>query len=124
MTSLTDAMEDLRGRLAGAVTGRSVHVDPTRVADTPCVLIELPQMTPNATLCGGWKWQHTVLVIGQPGAWAELGPLSALLEQLLTALDDLGIGWSLAEPVAYTPLVQAGMGDPCISYRITIEEFS
>lgn len=125
MISITDAMENmaqvLRTELgAGA---RPVVTDPGRTSSTPCVLIEVPQIEPTGTLCGEVTFRHTVLVIGQPGAWAELKPLSDLLYAVLTAIEEIGIGWTLAEPIAYVPLVQDGSADPCVSYRITLEEF-
>jgi hypothetical protein len=124
--SVSAAMADLRDRIAFQLGpgARPVVVDPTRTASTPCVLVEVPQLEPSGTLCGDVTFRHTLLVIGQPGAWAELQPLSDLLYAVLNALDELGIGWTLAEPVTYVPLVQDGQADPCMSYRITVEEFS
>lgn len=119
------AMADLRDRIAFALGagGAPVTTDPGAVARTPCVLVEVPQIDPAGTLCGDVTYRHTVLVIGQPGAWLELQPLSTLLHAVLQALDELGIGWTLAEPITYVPLIQDGQGDPCMSYRLTIEEF-
>ena len=122
MIGIRAAMTGLRDRL-DPLTIRQVTTDPTRTSATPCVLVEVPQIEPAGTLCGEVTYRHTVLVIGQPGAWLELGPLDELLNEILTGLDDLGIAWSLAEPVAYTPLVQDGSADPCMAYRITMEEF-
>lgn len=126
MISVGTAMKDLRDRLAFGLGpgGRPVTVDPTATAQSPCVLVEVPQMEPAGTLCGAITYRHTILVIGQPGAWAELQPLSDLVHQVLTVLEETGIPWTLAEPVSYVPLVQDGQADPCMSYRITIEEFS
>lgn len=126
MIPVTAAMADLRDRVAFTLGpgSRPVTTDPTATAATPCVLVELPQIDPAGTLCGDVTYRHTLLVIGQPGAWAELQPLADLLHAVLVALDALGIGWTLAEPVAYTPLVQDGQADPSLSYRITVEEFS
>lgn len=126
MIAVTAAMADLRDRLAYALGpgSRPVTVDPTATAQSPCVLIEVPQLEPSGTLCGAITYRHTVLVIGQPGAWAELEPLSDLLLLVLEALEETGIPWTLAEPVSYVPLVQDGQADPCMAYRITIEEFS
>lgn len=126
MITVTAAMADLRDRIAFQLGAgaRPVTTDPTKTANTPCVLVEVPQLEPGGTLCGEVTFRHTVIVIGQPGAWAELQPLADLLYAVLQALDELGIGWTLAEPVSYVPLVQDGQADPAMSYRITIEEFS
>lgn len=126
MITITAAMTDLQERLIFVLGpgGRPVLTDPTRTAATPCVLIELPQIEPAGTLCGEVTYRHTVLVIGQPGSWTELQGLSELLHAVLDGLDDLGISWTLAEPVSYVPLVQDGSADPCVSYRITLEEFA
>lgn len=126
MISITEAMADLQSRLAFQLGpgARPVVVDPTRTAATPCVLVEVPQIEPAGTLCGDVTYRHTLIVIGQPGAWAEIQTLSTLVQAVLTALDELSIGWTLAEPVSYVPLVQDGSADPCMSYRITVEEFS
>ena len=126
MTTIAAAMTDLRDRLVFELGpgARPVTVDPTATAATPCVLIEVPQLEPAGTLCGAFTFRHTLLVIGQPGAWTEIQGLSTLLDRVLEALDGLGISWTLAEPVAYTPLVQDGSADPCMSYRITVEEFA
>lgn len=119
MTALRDAIALKLG--AGA---RPVTTDPTKTGSTPCVLIEVPQLEPSGTLCGDITFRHTVLVIGQPGAWLELQPLGELLYAVLAALDALSIGWTMAEPVTYIPLTQDGQADPCMSYRITIEEYA
>lgn len=126
MITVTAAMADLRDRLSFQLGpgSRPVVVDPTSTAASPCVLVEVPQIEPSGTLCGDVTYRHTLIVIGQPGAWAELHPLAHLLQAVLTALDELGIGWTLAEPISYVPLVQDGSADPCMSYRITVEEFS
>lgn len=126
MISITEAMAALAGRLRTQLgpAGRPVITDPTATAATPCVLVETPQIEPSGTLCGDVTFRHTLIVIGQPGAWAELAPLSRLLYDVLTAIEELGIGWTLAEPVSYVPLMQDGAADPCMSYRITLEEFS
>lgn len=126
MISIQTAMTALRDRLAYELGpgARPVLVDPTKTASTPCVLIETPQIEPAGTLCGEVTYRHSVLVIGQPGAWAELAPLSELTLAVLAALDEMSVGWTLAEPVAYVPLVQDGQADPCMSYRITVEEYS
>lgn len=120
---VSEAMENLAGRLRPHLS-RPVVTDPTRTAATPCVLVELPQLEPNGTLCGERLWRHVLLVIGIPGARAEMDPLAELLDDVLVALDDIGIGWTLAEPVAYTPLVQDGTADPSLAYRLTLEEIS
>ncbi|MFJ2869823.1 hypothetical protein [Streptomyces sp. NPDC087298] len=118
---ITAAMDALADRLADH-TERPVTTDPSRVSATPCVLVEPPQVEPTGTLCGAQLYRFTVLCIGLPGARAELAPLADLLEEITGALDDLGIGWTLAEPVAYVPLQDAAAADPCQAYRITVEE--
>ncbi|MEV7915812.1 MULTISPECIES: hypothetical protein [Streptomyces] len=119
---VTAAMDALAHRLADH-TDRPVTSDPTRVSATPCVLVEPPTIEPTtATLCGAQLYRYSVIVIGLPGARAELAPLADLLEEITGALDDLGIGWTLAEPVAYVPLQDAAAAEPCQAYRITVEE--
>ncbi|MFB6943395.1 hypothetical protein ACFWGL_12415 [Streptomyces sp. NPDC060286] len=121
---ITAAMDALADRLA-EFTERPVTSDPTRVSATPCVLVEPPSIEPTtSTLCGAHLYRYTVLCIGLPGARAELGPLSDLLEDVTGALDELGIGWMLAEPVAYVPLQDAAAAEPCQAYRITVEELN
>ncbi|MFE7133397.1 hypothetical protein ACFVIM_21325 [Streptomyces sp. NPDC057638] len=119
--TITAGMDALAQRLALRVD-RPVTTDPTTVAATPCVLIEPPTLEPPALLCGAYIHRYTVLVIGLPGARAELDPLADLLAQTIEALDDLDLMWVLAEPVAYVPLQDASAAEPCQAYRITVEE--
>lgn len=96
---------------------RPVSCDPRNIAP-PCVLVCPPKLTPDATLCGTRKLSHTVLVIGLPGAYAEIDPLSRLLDQTLTALED-GPGWTFADLVAYESTPQGA--EPAMAYQITTE---
>ncbi|MFE6404780.1 hypothetical protein [Streptomyces alboflavus] len=121
---ITAAMDALAGRLADH-TDRPVTTDPTRTSNTPCVLVEPPTVEPaTGTLCGQYLYRYNVLCIGLPGARAELGPLAELLEDVTAGLDDIGVGWTLAEPVAYVPVNPAEAADPCQAYRIVVEELS
>lgn len=99
---------------------RPVSCDPRNIAP-PCVLVTLPQLLPEAVLCGPHKYAHKVLVIGLPGAYAELGPLADLLGQTLAVLED-GPGWLLADPVAYEDTPQGG--EPSMAYQITTEAYA
>lgn len=120
--TITEAMEDVAGKLRPHVS-RQVTTDPTRTANTPCVLVEVPTVEASGTLCGEYLFTHTLIVIGMQGARAELGPLSALLDEVLIAIDEIGWGWTRAEPVTYVPLQDGSNADPCQAYRLTIERF-
>ncbi|MFI6688908.1 hypothetical protein [Streptomyces sp. NPDC050485] len=120
MSRVTDAMERLADRIRAQVD-RPVTTDPRNVV-APCVLIAPPQLTPDGVQCGGYKAKHQVLVIGLPGARAELDPLAELLDQVLTVLDD-GPGWTLAELVSYEPLSDPSHIEPSMAYQVTVEEY-
>lgn len=119
---ITAAMDALADQLSEH-TDRPCVADPSRVAATPCVLVEPPVLEPDGVLCGKTMHRFTVLVIGLPGARAELAPLADLLEQTLGGLEELGYGWTLAEPVGYVPLMDSASAEPCQAYRITVEEY-
>lgn len=123
MINVKEHMDRLAAELDERVS-RPVTADPTKTANTPCVLIELPRVESTGTLCGEYMLTHTVMVIGQPGAHAELAPLSRLLAEVLDAFDTIqSFGVTLSEPVTYFPLVQPDTTDPCMSYKLTVEEF-
>ncbi|MFI5861202.1 hypothetical protein [Streptomyces sp. NPDC051546] len=117
---ITDDMQALADALA-PVVGRPVTCDPRNLAP-PCVLIEPPRLSPASVLCGDTTARYSVLVVGLPGAFAELGPLAALLDEVLFALDTEGLPWLLAEPVAYYPLASSASVEPSQAYRIQIGE--
>lgn len=115
MTEIAEALSDV---------GAPVVTDPSLVTTTPIVLVGPPRIEPTGTLCGDYSYSCSVLAIGLPGGFRELGLLAPLVESVLSALDVRGFGWSLAEPVDYTPLSPAGAADPCQAYRITVERLA
>lgn len=113
--SIIAKMTELAERIR-ANTTRPVTTDPRNVANTPCVLIEPPVLDPSVATACGFIYRFSVLVIGLPGARAELTPLDALLDQVLAVVD-----WTLAEPVGYVPLAAPGQAEPNQAYRVTVE---
>lgn len=97
---------------------RPVSGDPRNVSP-PCVLVTPPRLDSQGTLCAPRTHTLTVLVIGTPGARAELGPLAELLDATLDRLDE-GPGWTTAEFAAYDP---PGSQESHMCYRITVEEY-
>ncbi|MFE3071775.1 hypothetical protein [Streptomyces sp. NPDC059247] len=117
---ITEDMEALAALIRPGVD-RPVTTDPRNLA-VPCVLVEPPRLAPADTLCGDTRARYSVLVVGLPGARAELEPLAVLLAAVLTALDAASLPWLLAEPVAYYPLAAAQSVEPSQAYRVQIGE--
>ncbi|MFJ9433686.1 hypothetical protein ACIRQY_29090 [Streptomyces sp. NPDC101490] len=117
---ITDDMETLAAFIRPGVD-RPVTTDPRNITP-PCVLIEPPRLTPGTTLCADTDARYSVLVVGLPGAWAELGALARLLADTLRALDAASLPWLLAEPISYYPLAAAQSVEPSQAYRIQIGE--
>ncbi|CAM5600566.1 hypothetical protein GCM10010329_50160 [Streptomyces spiroverticillatus] len=121
MSRITDAMEHLADRIRAGVD-RPVTTDPRNVV-APCVLVPPPMLTPGGVACGGHKYRWRILVVGTPGARAELDPLGRLLDDVLEVLEDEGPGWTLAELVAFEPY-DAGATEPSMAYQVEIEEYA
>ncbi|GAA2118598.1 hypothetical protein [Streptomyces synnematoformans] len=113
MTQLiTDAMEQLADSLRTALPKRRIVTDPRNVT-APCVLVNPPTIQDPQTLCGGFRYQFEVLVIGLAGAGAELPVLAELLAEVLDVLPV-----TLAEPVP-VEIGPASGTDPNQAYRLT-----
>lgn len=119
---IDEAMAQLAADLQPHISRLVTH-DPTRAAAAPCVIVELPVLDGRAVLCGDYLAELPVIVVGQPGAAAELGPLAVLLEETLNALATIGVVPSRVEPIQYVPLAESNTADPCMSYRITTERY-
>ncbi|MCF2529372.1 hypothetical protein [Yinghuangia soli] len=120
--TMVQIMTDMREFLAPA-TDRPVVVDPRNLVP-PCVLVPPPNMQPSGgTMCAPRTAVHRLLVLGLPGAWAEFGPLSELLDDILGRLED-GPGWVSADLIAYEPFVDPASGEPSMAYEIRVEEYA
>ncbi|MEV3852738.1 hypothetical protein AB0J38_00170 [Streptomyces sp. NPDC050095] len=118
MPNIRSAMEDLARRIE-PLTDRPVTTDPRNTTVTPCVLVDVPSLdyTAAATACAV-QASFPVLVIGTPGAGAEVDALSRLLNEVLAG--DLGV--TRCDPITYEPTNTAQSADPCLAYRVTVEE--
>ena len=116
MPQIIDVMEELAQMLRDGGLTRPVTTDPRNLTP-PCVLVEPPDMSPGGVLCSGVQFTFRVLVLGLPGARAELKALARLLDEVIEAL---GGRYDLAEPVSYVPLQSTAAAEPIQAYRITM----
>ncbi|WBB59347.1 hypothetical protein O7599_27785 [Streptomyces sp. WMMC500] len=105
-------MEEIAAALRLELPERRIVTDPRNVT-APCVLINPPTIQDPHTLCGGFRYQFEVLVIGLAGAGAELHVLAELLAEVLDVLPI-----TLAEPVP-VEIGPASGTDPNQGYRLT-----